>query len=269
MSPPGKPRSEEIRAKWSDTDYIVLTPRPFLVYTSSIMPIYDFDTYTGFTKHDLVNDIIRAFKEHNIQTTARIYETSKGIRLILPHVVFDNSVNARNGANLKPKWDMEEFIKKIPHHDPLYLMYLRKSGLFRARVTPKQERLPKYIWKHVAQFNWDKEIWKYRVTKYLGTVCGKTYRAPVGEQSVNAGVAKLCKFKSKCKFETTNAFFHGYRVNTDVNAYCKGVYDTYVQSSYPSFANIFLHDFITKAHVEVDQSDFHDRATKANIRRLY
>ena len=92
---------------------------------------------------------------------------------------------------------------------------------------------------------------------------------PVGEQRVNAGVAKLCKFKSKCKFETTNAFFHGYRVNTDVNAYCKGVYDTYVQSSYPSFASIFLHDFITKAHTEVDQSDFHDRATKANIRRLY
>ena len=91
----------------------------------------------------------------------------------------------------------------------------------------------------------------------------------MGEQSVNAGVAKLCKFRSKCKFETTNAFFHGYRVKTDVNAYCKGVYDTYVQGSYPSFASIFLHDFITKAHIEVDQSDFHDRATKANIQRLY
>ena len=128
------PGPECILSRWDEKNYVVLCDSAihgtFCTWTSSDMPVFDFDHYSNFTKQDILNDIIRACKEHEIKHIVRLYETCKGIRMILPYTKF------------KTNNERDEFIDKIPHHDAVYLKYLKQSGLYRARLSPKVKRVP-------------------------------------------------------------------------------------------------------------------------------
>lgn len=86
------PGPECILSRWDETNYVVLCDSAihgtFCTWTSSDMPVFDFDRYSNFTKQDILSDIIRACKEHGIKHIVRLYETCKGIRMILPYTKF-------------------------------------------------------------------------------------------------------------------------------------------------------------------------------------
>ncbi len=149
-----KPGSECTLSRWDAKNWVVLSESQkhgtFCTLTSLDFPMFDFDQYSNFTKQDILNDIIRACKEHKIDHIVRLYETCKGVRMILPYTKF-KTTNER-----------DEFIAKIPHHDPLYLEYLKESNLYRARLSPKVKRVP-------VGFEGNMAVTRYKCTIFPST----------------------------------------------------------------------------------------------------
>ena len=160
MSPP--PGIDEIIVStWNEDAYVVDNGR-FEVLTTTNLPIFDFDRYGGFRRCDIVSDIQKAWKVHQVPFTARLYYTANGVRMILPSKSFADQP------------DMLQFTRQIPHMDQLYLKYTMRTKLYRARLTVKPARIPKEPIVPLFERTGVCPSNKFAVTTYIGTLQPRT-----------------------------------------------------------------------------------------------
>ncbi|PKL41707.1 MAG: hypothetical protein CVV41_17380 [Candidatus Riflebacteria bacterium HGW-Riflebacteria-1] len=137
-----KPVREEITHEIDEYNIVTRNRYGALVLNSSSVSIFDIDDYKrsfweaiGFgakkdKKTAIVEHLRGIFAKHRQRDTSwRIYETCKGIRMIMV------------GQYLSPSsQSFEQFSREI-NADPLYTMLCARQSCYRARLTPKPHRL--------------------------------------------------------------------------------------------------------------------------------
>ncbi|EKD81185.1 MAG: hypothetical protein ACD_39C01921G0001 [uncultured bacterium] len=137
-----RPVREEITHEIDECNIVTRNRYGALVLNSSSVSIFDIDDYKrsfwqffGFgakkdKKTAIVENLRGLFEKQSQRDTSwRIYETCKGIRMIIV------------GQYLSPSsQSFEQFSREI-NADPLYTLLCAKQNCYRARLTPKPHRL--------------------------------------------------------------------------------------------------------------------------------
>ncbi len=137
-----KPVREEITHEIDDCNIVTRNRYGALVLNSSSVSIFDIDDYQrsfwenlGFggkkdKKTAIMERLVKLFENRSQRDTSwRVYETCKGIRLIVVGHYFDPKSPA-----------FEQFSRDI-NADALYTLLCTKQNCYRARLTPKPHRL--------------------------------------------------------------------------------------------------------------------------------
>ena len=137
-----RPVREEITHEIDEYNIVTRNRYGALVLNSNSVSIFDIDDYKhsfweifGFggkkdKKSAIVESLRRLFENRTLRDTGwRIYETCKGIRLILTGQYIDTASQL-----------FGQFSRDI-NADPLYTLLCTKQNCYRARLTPKPHRL--------------------------------------------------------------------------------------------------------------------------------